>query len=623
MANPLKIGHSALESLQKAIEVTGNNIANVNTEGYSRQRANFDEMKGYGVKIASVDRNYDFYLSREVQERAAGESAAIATRDLTSRLNTLLTDPATSVAGAMDTFFSAVQDVANNPSALPERQVLLGEAQTLTDRFRFIDSRIEALSSEVNLRMNTVVSDINGLASDIATLNKQIAKESQRTGKAPPDLLDDRDRNLNELAKLVGFTIKENSDSSVDATMGGGQPLVSQFTAYDLTTFTSPTSPGALAVAGKTANSDISSRISGGELGGLIDFRKNSLDPAKAQLGLVATNIGASINAQQALGLDLNGNAGATVFSSTTPAVTSASSNTGSAVITATIADASALTGDRYSLAYDGANWSLKNLSTSASEAITPSATVHGFTVAIASGTAAAGDSFQIDLVGSGATDFQVTMSEPEGIAAAMPVRSASQLANQGDGRLTDMKVTATNVAPTLPLANSLTLTFNTANNRWDVTGGATTQLSYNPANDSAGVSRTIGGLTFTLAGNPVNGDVITIENNTSAAGDNRNMLAIAELQTSKVVESKRSFSAEYNSLVTTVAVNTRKAQSSADAESVLLKQAASARDNLQGVNLEEEAILLMRYQHALQAASQLVSIADSVFQAMIRATSR
>ena len=622
MGNPLTIGHSALESLQKAIAVTGNNIANVNTEGYSRQIVNFSGQDG-GVAVTSISRNYDFYLSREVQERTSGQSAANTAKDLSSRLSTLLTDSATSVSGAMDDFFSAVQDVSNNPSALPERQVLLGEAQTLSDRFRFIDGRMAALSSETNLRMNTVIADINGLTSDIATLNKQITKESQRTGKAPPDLLDARDQNLNNLAKLVGYSLKDNTDGSFDVTMGGGQPLVSQFTAYNLTTYGSTTNPKALSVAGRTAGADISSSISGGKLGGLIGFRTNSLDSAQAKLGLVATTLGASFNAQQALGLDLNGNAGTAMFSSTTPVVIPATANTGSAAITITIADSSALTGDRYGLAYDGTNWALQNLTTGASQTISPTATVHGFTVAIASGTAAAGDRFQIDLVGSGAADFRVTMTDAEAIAAAMPVRSASSLTNQGGGLLSKMKVTAIDVAPTLPLANSLILTFNSANNRWDVTGGASTQLNYTPANDSAGVSRTIGGLTFTLSGKPVNGDVITIENNTSAAGDNRNMLALADLQDSNVVESKRSFSGEYNSLVTNVAVASRKAQSAADAEYVLLKQATTSRDNLQGVNLEEEAIQLIRYQQALQAASKLVSIADTVFQAMLRAIDR
>ena len=237
MSDPLSIGYSALESLQKAISITGNNIANINTEGYSRQIATFDERPGYGVKISSVERNYDFYLSREVQERTAGRFAATTTGDLASRLNTLLTDPATSAAGVLDNFFSAVQDVANNPSTLPERQVLLGEAQTLTDRFQFIDGRIQALSSEINLRMCTVVSEINGLTENIATLNDKIADSLQKTGQAAPDLLDERDRALSGLSKLVGYNIRENEDGSFDLSMGGGQSLVSQFTAHTLTTF--------------------------------------------------------------------------------------------------------------------------------------------------------------------------------------------------------------------------------------------------------------------------------------------------------------------------------------------------------------------------------------------------
>ena len=622
MADPLSIGSSALSSLQKAINITGYNIANVNTEGYSKQVVNFGSTTD-GVEITSIERNYNFYLSREVQDRTAGKSAADATSNLASRLNTLLTDPATSASGVMDNFFSAVQDVANNPSTLPERQVLLGEAQTMTDRFRFINGRIEELSNEINLRTMTMVADINGLTSNIANLNLQISEETNRTGQAPPDLFDARDRALGDLSKLVGYNIRQNADGSFNVTMGGGQPLVSEFQSYDLSTFTSPINPKVLAIAGKDANSDISNRISAGELGGLIDFRVNSLEPALAQLGLIATTVSASFNAQQALGLDLNGNVGAALFSSTTPTVLAADANTGSAVITATIADASALTGDRYKLAYDGANWSLQNLTTQTSQAVSPPATVDGFTVTLSSGTASAGDSFIIDLVGTAASDFRVALSDPEAIAAALPVRRSASLTNMGNGELSSMAVTATNVAPTLPLGSSLTLTFDSANNRYNVTGGATTTVAYNPSTDAAGVSRTIGGITFALSGTPANGDVITIENNTSGSGDNRNMLAMVALQNTDKVEGNRTFTDEYNSLVTNVAVNARKAEAASDAENVLLQQSTIARDNLQAVNLEEEAIQLMRYQQSLQAAVQLVSISDTVFQAMLSATQR
>ena len=355
----------------------------------------------------------------------------------------------------------------------------------------------------------------------------------------------------------------------------------------------------------------------------MIDFRTNSLEPAQAQLGLIATTLSASFNAQQALGLDLNGNAGTALFSSTSPTVVSSSSNSGSAVITATIADASALTGDRYQLSYDGANWSLKNIATGATQAVAPPATVDGFTMTVASGAAAAGDSFLIDIVGTAAADFRVTLSDPEGVAAALPVRANEALANKGNGELSDLTVTATNVAPTIPLASALTLTFDSGNNRYNVTGGATTTLAYTPASDAAGVSRTIGGITFTLSGTPSNGDVITIENNTSGSGDNRNMLVMVGLEASNKVEGSRTFTDEYNSLVTNVAVNAHKADSASAAEDVLLQQATISRDNLQAVNLEEEAIQLMRYQQSLQAAVQLVSIADTVFQAMLSATQR
>ena len=182
------------------------------------------------------------------------------------------------------------------------------------------------------------------------------------------------------------------------------------------------------------------------------------------------------------------------------------------------------------------------------------------------------------------------------------------------------MTVTST-VSHQRSARNPLTLTFNAAQNRYDVTGGATTNLAYNPSNDAAGVSRT-SGLTFTLSGTPTNGDVITIANNTSASGDNRNMLLMGGLETNKSVEGQRTYSDEYGARDECGGQGPKGTIRSRRGE-VLLQQATTARDNLQGVNLEEEAIQLMRYQQALQAAAQLVSIADTVFQAMLTATQR
>ena len=199
MANILNVGTSALLSLQQAITTTGHNIANVNTEGYSRQRVNFDTLTpqlsggsyiGSGVATDSIERIYDQFLVSDVRTRTTSQNGFQTFSELASRLDGLLADPDVGLAPTLESFFGALQDVSNNPGSLPERQVLLGEAEVLADRFHYLDSNLRNLDDELNARIETSVSDINSLARDIAELNEQVVSAIGGAGGAlPNDLL--------------------------------------------------------------------------------------------------------------------------------------------------------------------------------------------------------------------------------------------------------------------------------------------------------------------------------------------------------------------------------------------------------------------------------------------------
>lgn len=638
MANILNVGTSALLSLQQAITTTGHNIANVNTEGYSRQRVNFDTLTpqlnggsyiGSGVATDSIERIYDQFLTNEVQGRTSSLSGSQAFYDMASRLDNLLADSDVGLSSSLEDFFGALQSVSNNPSSLPERQVLLGEAQSLADSFHYLDSNFRSIGSELNTRIEASVNDINSLAASIAELNEQVVSATARANGSPPnDLLDERDLLITQLSEKISVTTISQSDGAINVMVGNGQALVVGFSAQSLQTFDDPfdgsqTLVGIQGLAGNVT--DLSRYLDGGELGAALDFREQVLDPAINQLGLVAMGITATFNEQHQLGVDLNGQLGGDFFLPLSASYSEHPSNTGTASLTVDISDATALTGDEYSMRYSGGQWTLTNLSTNESQTGAGPFSVDGTTISIA-GAAAEGDNFLVQPTLQGASLFELALSRPEDFAAASPLRSQEVLTNIGSGSIGELHVTD---ATALPLVSDVTLTFNPdalgpGVPGYDVGGIAGGPLAYDPSTESNGKTFTLGGFEFTVSGTPQSGDELIIENNQKGIGDNRNALALAGLQTSNVLDGgNASYQDVYGQLVADVAVKTRQAESNTNTEEVLLNQSIAARDSVSGVNLDEEAANLIRYQQAYQAAAQVISVADQMFQVLLNATQR
>lgn len=638
MADILNVGTSALLSLQRAITTTGHNIANVNTEGYSRQRVNLETLIpqlsggsyiGSGVATESIERIYDQFLTSEVRNRTTSQSGFEAFANLSSRLDSLLADPEVGLAPTLEGFFGAMQDVSNNPGSLPEREVLLGEAQVLADRFHYLDSNFRSLEGELNVRIETSVSDINSLARSIAELNEQVVRATAAGGGAPPnDLLDSRDQLITELSEKIGVTTVAQSDGSINVMVGNGQALVVGFSAQQLQTFDNPYdgTQTLVGIAGPSGSvTDLGRFLDGGELGAALDFREQVLDPARNQLGLVAMGLTATFNEQHQLGVDLNGQPGGDFFLPLEATFTANPNNSGTSSIGVAISDAGALTGDDYSLRYDSGQWTLTNTSTNASQTGAGPFSVDGLTVTTA-GVPVNGDAFLIQPTRQGATLFEVALNRAEDFAGASPLRSQEVLTNIGSADIDGLTV---NDASALPLASQVTLTFNpdalgAGIPGFDVTGIAGGPLAYDPTTESNGKSFALGGFEFSVSGDPQAGDELIIENNQNGSGDNRNALALAGLQTSNLLHGgTASYQDAYGGLVAGVAVKTRQAQAGANTEQVLLNQSTAARDSVSGVNLDEEAANLIRYQQAYQAAAQVISVADEMFQVLLNATRR
>jgi len=410
--------------------------------------------------------------------------------------------------------------------------------------------------------------------------------------------------------------------------VGNGQALVVGFSAQSLQTFDNPydgtqTLVGIANAAGSVT--DLGRFLDGGELGAALDFREQVLDPAINQLGLVAMGITATFNEQHQLGVDLNGQPGGDFFLPLNATFSANPNNSGASSITVAISDAAALAGDDYNLRYASGQWTLTNLSTNVSQTGAGPFAVDGLTINVA-GAPVDGDTFLIQPTRQGATLFDVVLNSSEDFAAASPLRSQEVLTNIGSASIDGLNVTD---ASGLPLASPVTLTFNpdalgAGIPGFDVVGIAGGPIAFDPATESNGKTVSLGGFEFTLSGDPQAGDELIIENNSNGTGDNRNALALAGLQTSNLLNGgKASYQDAYGSLVADIAVKTRQAESAANTEQVLLNQSIAARDSVSGVNLDEEAANLIRYQQAYQAAAQVISVADEMFQVLLNATRR
>ncbi|MEZ0149501.1 MAG: flagellar hook-associated protein FlgK [Candidatus Reddybacter sp.] len=635
MADLLGIATSGLGAIQQALATTGHNIANVNTEGYSRQVADFSTLPaqrignsflGTGVEVGSVRRAYDSFVVDELRNRSSKLGLTTAYESMASGLDSLVGDSDNGLSTALEGFFNSVQGVASDPSSLSARQILLSDAEVLTDRFGQLNDSLLGFERDANNRISSAVGEINGLADNLAELNGNIVL-ALGGGAQPNDLLDQRDNLLMQLSEKIGILTLEQSDGAINVFIGKGQPLVVGSSAQSLVVVDSPVYPGRLEIGvdkpgGRVAL--ITSQISGGELQGVLDFRTRVLDPALSELGRVAVGITELVNAQHNLGIDLNGQLGGDFFSPISPSVVETVGNTGGATVSLSIDNVSDLEATDYLLAFDGAQWNLTRTSDGAQSSGAGPFSLDGITVTIAGAAPAAGDSFLVRPVHGAAGNFGLQLGAAEQFAAGAPVVSSLSLGNSGSAKIADLQVSSTTG---LPLAGNITLTYNAGIPGYDVVGGPGGTIAFNPATESGGKTFTFagsGGVSFTLSGIPDNGDLITLSANAGAPGDNRNALLLGAMQAESLLDgSSATFGEAYSGMIGGVGVATRQAKANLQAEDSLMDSAVAARERVSGVNLEQEAAELVRLQQAYQAAAQLVSITDTLFQTLLRATAR
>jgi flagellar hook-associated protein 1 FlgK len=642
MGNILSVGQSGLLAAQLGVTTTGHNIANAATPGYSRQvviqtsaggQSSGDGFVGQGTTVASIQRVYDAYTATRVNAAQTSKASLDAYSTQVSQINNLLADSTTGLSPTLSNFFNNVQGLAAAPNGTAQRQTMLSAGESLAARFKSLDGQLAQIGEGVNEQIISNVGSINAYGQQIAKLNSAIEKASSSAGGAPPnDLLDQRDQIVSELSKLVKVTVDNQAGSGYNVSIGNGQPIVVGATTFSLSVATSQTDASKLVVAYKSGGTLLNlpdSSISGGTLGGLLDFRTNSLDPARNELGRVAIGLAKSFNEQSNLGVDQNGIAGQDFFSVAGPVVSPSSTNfSPNATLNATIAssaDAAALKAVDYSVGYNGTDYTITRIGENQpfyTGALLPTDNpIDGITFSVSSGTGGVGmvanSSFLVRPTIAAAGSIAVFLTDASEIAAAAPVVLASTSTNGGNGKISAGVVDASfrSNPPTLPV------TFKFSNGKIDTVPTSTNF----PVTYSSGGNISIGGVSFNITGAPLEGDTFKISTNTTgvATGDNRNAVALGALQNKNLLVSvggkaSTTLSGAFGLMVNNVGNKTREVTANAASEGKLVDSVLAIQQSQSGVNLDEEASNLLRYQQAYQAAGKIMQTASTLFDVLL-----
>ena len=459
MADLALTGASALLAFQRALDTTGHNIANVATDGYSRQRVDLQSRPGQqfgngffgtGVQVDNVERLQNRFVFDRMLDGISTQSRLAQFSTYATRLDGLLSNASSGLAGPLQGYFDALQALSADPTSAPARNAVLGAARLLTSRFDSLQGQVDSTALDINARLTQAAREVTDYAAQVATLNKQIVQaQSAAGGKAPNDLLDQRDQLLSALSQRIGISTVAQDDGSVNVFTANGQSLVVGFTSSTMSTTADPYQPQRmdLAINNGSGLVRISGLASGGTIGGLLDYRREVLDPANGELGRLATALATAVNTQHAEGMDAYGQLGGNFFADLSATARAATTNTGGASLDVSYANLSQLTGDDVLMRFDGANWSATNVATGASVTLNGAGTIgfpfdfNGLSVVV-NGAANAGDSFLVQPTAGNAGALSLVISDPARIATANPLRSAAALSNTGTGTITAPDVT-------------------------------------------------------------------------------------------------------------------------------------------------------------------------------------
>ena len=618
---------------QAVLQITGHNIANANTPGYSRQIVNLESVAGartafgymgQGVNVASVQRAHSSVLT--VQATAAmAEYAADATRaEKLSQMEGAFPTGSASIGVAINNMLSAFAEVAASPTDMTARYVTLARASEMANLLRGTSSQLSDLASGVRSELAEKVNASNGLIERIAQLNEEMAGKHSDS-QAPNDLLDQRDQFISELNQFMQTSQFEADDGTLTL-IAGHQTLVMGSQASTLSLVSDPSDPSLNLLQLRRRDDVIpfhDAALLGGEIKGLLAFQKDDLAHGFNLLGRLTMATGLAVNQQHERGLTLDSAMGAALFS--LPSEESGLSNSDTLSGTVTFENASDFKAANYEVEID------------ASGAGTVYSSAGGSPTTFTSLTDLAnktidGLKFDIDGTGPGvilfkpfagaAADISTLISSPRDLAAASQVQLSLGPNNSGTLSMVSLRVTSASDS-----FSDVTLEFNGANQYVFIVDG-----NLLPASDSMsglqtyipGAAINYGGWELKLNGTPRSGDTASVtEANPEFVSRNAgNALALENLRDALLIDGGR-LTDGYANLLSQVGLHVQSAQYRVAASEVIADNLALQNSNVSGVNLDEEAVRLMQFQQAYQASAKILQVAQRVFDTMLQELGR
>jgi flagellar hook-associated protein 1 FlgK len=667
MSNLLSIGKTGLMAAQTGLATTGHNITNASVPGYSRQGIvqgtlpPIQQGNGYigtGTEVAQIKRYYDNFLNTQVLNAQANQGSVDAYLSQIGQIDNMMSDSTIGLSPALQDFFKGVQTANSTPSLQAARESMLSSSQTLASRFHEVSGRLSELQAGVNSSVESTVNTINAFSTQIADLNKKIAAATMDPLNPPNDLLDQRDQLIRDLNQQVKVTVLPSDNNMLNVSIGSGQPLVVGVGSMELAAVPSPTDPGRTMVGYQTAGKVSmlpDDTFTGGALGGLMSFRNETLDKVQNQIGQIAAGMTDAFNDQHRLGQDLDGKPGGDYFKPTKAYIGYDTRNSplSTAKIEGTVTDASKLTGADYKVKVttSGGN-NYYNIERSDGSPMNPTVApilanpagtameIDGVTYNF-SGTPQTGDRFEVRPTYTAAAEFGVAITDYHKVALAAPIATSTPVGNKGTGTISAGTVDATYLTPGNALTAPMDLTFQTAaaadpDQRPELAGfpaARTTNVVLTRANGTTetfapgtavrfeqGATLNYNGMSFAISGTPQQGDKFTVGPNTTGVGDGRNGVLLAGLQTKNILNgNSATFQGSYAASVNYVGNKTREMQVGSAAAETTVNQAMASQQSVSGVNLDEEAADLLRYQQAYQAAGKVMQIAGQMFDTLLQ----
>ncbi|KAB7701678.1 flagellar hook-associated protein FlgK [Plesiomonas shigelloides] len=637
MNDLLQLGMSGVLANQAQLRVTGNNINNVNTIGYSRQVAvqttNGTQYQGNlqfgtGVNITEVRRVYSTYANNELNMATTKFSNATQRTTGLTELDNLLSKVGIKIPNTLNSWFDAVNKLGDAPNDVALRQQVLEQGKNLSAQFNNLHSTLDNKVNELNDQLTGSAQRVNDIAKELADLNKTIVEQ----GGSSNEMEDRRQALLDELAEYTQVSTVPKDDGSMNVLIGGGHTLVSGGDSAKIKMVDGSPDPrqSQMAISWGNSSKPLNGQSLGGKLGAMFEMRDVHIPKAMDQIGLMAIGIADAINKQQQQGLDLNGDIGQNMFTdinSDQAKQSRAISNNPGLDLGVNIDDVSKLSAGPFQVEFDGKDYILRDKSGNELEKLTPKGTPmnglssdkYGFTLEINGGTIAKGDKIEIRPTRQGAADIGMNMTDPSQIAAQGITNKGE--ANKGSG---SVNVSVKDKAdPNYPIdGRKLNIEYFDDGGKlsYRITDGGEPPKELQKGEYTAGAKVNVGGMEITLGGKPQVGDSFSIDME-PASGSNTNLLAMQDLQNSKIMgNGTQTLFDVYEKLNTDIGAAQSSAMRDYSHTKLEYQSAATRASSVSGVDLNEEAGNLIRYQQSYSASARIITLADDIFKTLMGA---